>query len=39
VRRVLAPILLVVVGIGLFVGGFGLWAEATLYDSSTFARG
>lgn len=37
VRRALVPLLLVVTGIGLFVGGGGLWAESTLYDSNSFA--
>jgi hypothetical protein len=37
-RRTLVPLLLVVVGIGLFVGGVGLWARGTLYNSGVFAR-
>jgi hypothetical protein len=36
-RRALIPVLLVIVGVGLFVGGVGLWAQNTLYDSDAFA--
>jgi hypothetical protein len=31
-------VLLVFVGIGLFVGGVGLWARGTLFNSGVFAR-
>ena len=37
-RRVLVPVLLVLTGVLLFVGGLGLWAHSTIYSSSTFAR-
>jgi hypothetical protein len=38
IRRTLVPVLLVVVGIGLFIGGVGLWARGTLFNSGVFAR-
>ena len=37
-RRALVPVLLVLTGVLLFVGGLALWAHSTIYNSSTFAR-
>ena len=37
-RRALVPILLVLSGILLLVGGLALWVENTVYDSDAFSR-
>src|SRR5215211_5849210 len=37
-RRAIVPVLYVLTGILVFVGGFALWTKNTVYDSNAFAR-
>ncbi|MGH9270513.1 MAG: hypothetical protein ACRDZ2_04505, partial [Ilumatobacteraceae bacterium] len=37
-RRALVPVLLVLTGVLVLVGGLAIWTESTVYDSRTFSR-
>ena len=37
-RRALVPVLLVLTGVLVLVGGLAVWMKSTVYDSSTFSR-